>query len=139
MNSIHQGFHVGVAVGKFLGVERPITVVILPAIVQGNPGEAHFLYGWERVVDLFELYRPAITPGTPDRAKGAVGRRSHLESLPHHEAAVFGERAKVIPFMHRDEGAESMKALSWIQRALTGRANRNASVAGVGHGYGKRY
>jgi hypothetical protein len=40
--------------------------------------------------------------------------------------------------MHRDKGAKSMKALSRIQRALTGRADSNASMARVGHRHGKR-
>src|ERR1019366_2763168 len=139
MNSINQGFHVSAAVGEFLRVECPITVVILPAIVECDPGEAHLLDRRKRVIDLLELYRPTIPPSAPDRAKSAVWRRRHLKSLPHHEAAVFGKGVKVVPLMHGDKGVESMEALDWFQRAFTGGADSDAGMACVGHGNGKRY
>ncbi len=74
VDAIDQRFHVGVAVGKLLGVYAPIAIVVLPTIVQRDPGEAHLLDRWKRVVHLLELHRAAVTPRAPDRAKRAVGR-----------------------------------------------------------------
>src|SRR5580704_7573285 len=139
MDTIDQGFHVSIAMRELLGVDGPIAIVVLPTIVQGNPGETHFLDGRKRVVHLLELYRAAITPGTPDRAKRAVGRRGHLKSLPHHEAAVFRERAKVVPLMHRDKCAKSMEALFRLERSLLIRADGHVRMTRIRHGNGKRY
>src|ERR1700674_38303 len=139
MDAINQGFHVGVAMRELLGIDGPIAIVVLPTIVQGDPGEAHFLNRRKRVVHLLELDRPAVAPGTPDRAESAVGSRSHLKPLPDHEAAVFRERVKIVSLMHRDKCAESMKALAWFQRSLPSRADRRASMTRIRHGNGKRY
>src|SRR5438876_12418355 len=72
MNSIHQSLHIGVAVGKFLGIEQPIPIIILPAVIQSDPGEAQLLRGWKRVIYLLELNLTAITPSTPDRPNSAL-------------------------------------------------------------------
>jgi len=74
VDAIHEGLHVSVTVGKFLGIEGPIADVILPSIVEGDPGEAQTLHGWERFVDLPGLNRAAVAPRAPDRAEGIVGR-----------------------------------------------------------------
>ena len=62
-----------------------------------------------------------------------------MKSLAHHEAAVFGERAEVVPLMHGYKSAKGVKTLAGFQRALMGRADGDASVACVRHGHGKRY
>ena len=43
MDAIDQGFHVGIAMRKFLGVDGPIAIVVLPTIVQHNPENPIFL------------------------------------------------------------------------------------------------
>src|SRR5580704_5708742 len=139
MDTIDERFHVGIAMRKFLGVDGPIAIVVLPTIVQGDPGETHFLDGRKRVIHLFELHRSTIAPRTPDRAKRAVGRRGHLKSLPHHEAPVFRKRAKVVPLMHRDKGAKSVEALSRLDRSLLIRADGHSSMTRIRHGNGKGY
>src|SRR5208337_1820962 len=139
MDAIDKSFHVSVAMRKLLGVDCPIAVIVLPTIVQSDPGEAHFLNGRKRVIHLLELHRPAVAPGTPDRAKSAVGRRSHLKSLPHHETAVFGERAKVVTLVHGDKCAKSMEALSRFQSSLLCGADGHPGVARIRHRNGERY
>src|ERR1700722_5242519 len=74
VDAIDQRFHIGVAMWELLGVDGPLAVVVLPTIVQGYPGETHFLDRRKRVVDLLELDRTPVAPCAPDRAKGAVGR-----------------------------------------------------------------
>src|SRR5665811_1568417 len=139
MDAIDKGFHVSVAMRKLFGVDCPIAVIVLPTIFQSDPGEAHFLNGGKRVEYLLELYRPTVAPGTPDRTKSTVGRRSHLKSLPDHQAAVLREGVKVVPLMHGDKGAKSMEALSGFQGSLPGGADGHASMIRVEHGNGKGY
>ena len=124
---------------KLLGVDTPIAIVVLPTIVQRDPGETHLLDRRKRVVHLLELYRAAVAPGAPDGTKSAVGRRSHLKSLPHHKTSIFRERAKVVSLMHGDKCAESMEDLARIQRSVAIRADGHVGMTRVRHGNGKRY
>src|SRR5580692_649104 len=133
MNATYQGLHVRIAARKLLRVEIQIAVIVLPAIVQRDPGESHLLDRRQRVVHLLKFYRPSITPRTPDRPKSTVRRRSHLKSLPRHEAAIFGERTKVIPLMHRDKSAKSMESVARIERSFMTTANAHTSLTRVGH------
>src|SRR5580704_3576028 len=139
MDTIDERFHVGIAMRKFLGVDGPIAIVVLPTIIQRDPGKTHLLNGRKRVVDLLELHRAAVAPGTPDRAKRAVGRRGHLKSLSHHEAPVFRKCAKVVPMMHRNKCAKSVEALSRLDRSLLIRADGHSSMTRIRHGNGKGY
>src|SRR5579872_5558582 len=108
VDAVHQGLHVGVSVWKFLGIELPITDIILPTIVERDPLKSHSLRRRKRVIHLLRLNLSAISPRTPDGAERVIGSRGHLETLFHHEAPVVDERAEVVPLMNGDEGAKGM-------------------------------
>src|SRR4029077_6995118 len=138
MNAIDKGFHVRVAMRELLGVESPIAVVVLPTVVESDPGKSKFLDGRKGLIHLLELHCSPVSPSTPDRAIGAVGRRGHLKSLAHHQPAVFREGAEIVPLMHGNEGAKSMKSLPRFQSSRPSGAHRDASMTRVWHGNRER-
>src|SRR3954468_8782127 len=112
VNAIHQGLHVSISVGEFLGIELPITHIILPTVVEGHPCETQALHCRERVIHLLRLNCSAVSPRAPDCTKTAVRSFSHLKTLLHHEASVVSERAEVVSLVDCDESAKSMKTFA---------------------------
>src|ERR1700704_3292929 len=71
---VHKRPQIPVAMRKLLWLQEPITLRGLPAGIQRDPGEAEFLHDGKSAVDLAGLDLPAVAPGTPDGAEGAIGR-----------------------------------------------------------------
>src|ERR1700733_13402270 len=138
VNAVHQGFHIGVSVGEFLGIKLPIAHIVLPTVVEGDPLESQSLCRRKRVVDLLRLHRSAISPSAPNRPETILGSGGHFKPLFHHEAAVVGEGAKVISLVDGDEGAKGMKAFTGTQRDFFTKAYSDRGMSGIGHGYGER-
>src|SRR5215469_16280524 len=123
---------------KFLGIEDPIADIILPSIVERDPSESQSLHGWQRVVHLLGLNRPAVSPRAPDCAEGTIRCRGHLEPLLDHETSVVSQSAEVVPLMDGREGTKSMKTLSRFQRRLMPENHGNAGMIGIWHRHRQR-
>src|SRR5580658_11141313 len=137
MNAVYQSLDVSVAVGEFLGVERPIAHIILPAVVECDPHKSQALCRWKCVIYLLRLHRSAISPRAPDGTESIIGSCGCMEALFHHEAPVVGERPEVVSLVNRDEGAKGMETLSRVESDSFVEANSNFGVRGIGHGYGQ--
>src|SRR5580704_14983324 len=133
VDSIYEGFHIRVTVRKLLGIESPIPHIVLPTVVQRDPGESQSLDCRQRVVNLLWLNGSAIAPCAPDGAEGAVGRRGHLEALLHHETAIVQQSTEVVSLMDGSESAKCMKTFSGSERLVVAEMHGNPSVGRIRH------
>src|SRR5947208_884594 len=138
MDAVNQGLHIGVSMRKFLRIKDPIADIILPSIIECDPTESQSLHGWQRVVDLLGLNRPAVSPRTPDCTESTIRRRGHLEALLDHETSVVGQGAEVVPLMDGGKGAKSMKTFARFQRRLMPENHGNAGMIGIWHRHRQR-
>src|SRR4051794_24240765 len=113
VNAVHQRLNIGISVGKFFGIKLPIAHIVLPAVVERDPGKSQSLRRRKRAVHLLRLNRSPISPRAPDGAESIIGRGGHLETLLHHETPVIGERAEVVSLMDGDESTKCMKTFAW--------------------------
>src|ERR1700728_3830349 len=137
VDAVHQGLHVGVSVGEFLGIKLPIAHIVLPTVVERDPDKSQALSGRKCVIYLLGLNLSSIPPGAPDGAESVVGSGGGLEPLFHHEAPVIGECAEVVSLVDGDEGAKRMKAFAGDEGDSFGEADRNPGVRRIRHGYGQ--
>src|ERR1700679_2690682 len=114
VNTVHQGLHVGVSVGEFLGIQLPITHIVLPTVVERDPRKSQSLCRRKCVIDLLRLNFPAISPGAPNGAESVIGSGRHLETLLYHEAPVIDESTEVVSLVHGDERSKGMKTFTGV-------------------------
>src|SRR5678816_162697 len=115
VNSIHHSLDVGITTRKLLRIQLPVTVVVLPPVVERDPRESHPFDCRKRVVNLLRFEVPAVSPGTPDCSEGLLGCRSHVESQLRHVSAVAQERLKVVPVVYCNEAAKSVEVFTRSQ------------------------
>src|SRR5271166_4461490 len=96
VNAVHQGLHVSISVGKFLGIKLPVSHIVLPAVVERDPRKSQSFCRRKRVIHLLRLNVWSISPRAPNGSESVTGSCSDLETSLHHEAPVIGERAEVV-------------------------------------------
>src|SRR5215475_9059177 len=132
MDTIHHGFDVSITVRKLLRIELPIAIIVLPTVVQRDPGKSHALDGGQRVVDLLRLEVPSVSPSAPDPSESALRSFGHLEPLFQHEPAVGKQRLEVVSVVHRNESTKGPEAFAGRQGLLMTVLHADLSLACVG-------
>ena len=137
MNPAHHRPDVSIAVGKLLRIELPVTIIVLPAVIQRDPGKSHSLNFWQCVVNLLRLEVAPVSPSAPDRSKSTLRGFGHLKALFHHELTVGKQRLEVVSLVDCNERAKRVEAFARLQGLVTTILHADPGLARVGHGNGQ--
>src|SRR4030095_8770203 len=134
VNLVHHCFDVGIAAWKLLRIELPIAIIVLPTVVQGDPGKSHALNCGQCVIDLLRLEVASVSPRAPDRSESTFWGFGHLEPLFQHEAAVRKQRLEIVSVMHGNERAKGVEVFAGLQILLVSILHTDLSLTCVEHG-----